>query len=91
MDDGDPNFTMCQTELVQRKGTSKERESAKPCTEQQEGLTWDLNVLLETDKAMTFWYYLLVTSFSFTDQQRHSLGAWELSPALTMQQFGAKM
>lgn len=76
MDDGDPSITAGQTELLWRKSTSKERESAKTCAEQQEGLAWVLNIMLGTDKAdiLVFYEKELVTS-SFTNQQRNSLGA----------------
>lgn len=42
-------------------------------------------------QAMALWYSLLLTSFSDTNQMRHSFGAWELGTALTMQQFQAEM
>lgn len=40
---------------------------------------------------MALWYFLLLTSLSDKKQMRHTLGAWELSTALTKQQFWPEM
>lgn len=40
---------------------------------------------------MARWRFQVMTSFSDTNQVRHSLGASEFGTALIMEQFGAEM